>query len=261
MPKGNPDCEAARMTRIHGVEYVAARCCGATFSLPRYSSINFSAREYWTDGWREESLYPNDEGLRRCDCGNYLLIDDLVRIVENSGTAAQPSVVPDNELMACLSSGVSETVEVAARLTLWRFLNHPYRERYRQHRFDEDALRQKESKTVTATPQKWHLGKWLHKTSEGDRPEGAVRTIPVFDCSEAQRSNMRRLCELLEQNSSLLDAGRALLLAELHREQGNFEQTLTLLDAPSYRNDEYSILIKTLAKMQVDAPVRFLSRS
>jgi hypothetical protein len=31
--------------------------------------MNFSAFEYWKDGWRVQSPMPNDEGLRRCKCG------------------------------------------------------------------------------------------------------------------------------------------------------------------------------------------------
>jgi len=50
------------MTIISGVRIVAAPCCGARYAVPRYLSVNFMASRYWTDGWREGSLMPNDEG-------------------------------------------------------------------------------------------------------------------------------------------------------------------------------------------------------
>jgi hypothetical protein len=50
------------VTIISGVRIVAAPCCGARYAVPRYLSVNFMASRYWTDGWREGSLMPNDEG-------------------------------------------------------------------------------------------------------------------------------------------------------------------------------------------------------
>jgi len=51
------------MTISKGLRVVAAPCCGARYAAPRYVSMNFMAFEYWTDGWRDGSLMPNDEGL------------------------------------------------------------------------------------------------------------------------------------------------------------------------------------------------------
>ena len=70
--------ESDEMTIIRGVRIVAAPCCGARYAAPRYVSMNFMAFEYWTDGWRDGSLMPNDEGLRRCKCGRFVLMRDLV---------------------------------------------------------------------------------------------------------------------------------------------------------------------------------------
>ncbi len=52
------------MTIIRGVRIVAAPCCGARYAVPRYVSMNFMAFEYWTDGWCDGSLMPNDQVLR-----------------------------------------------------------------------------------------------------------------------------------------------------------------------------------------------------
>ena len=66
------------MTIVSGVRIVAAPCCGAHYAAPRYRSMNFMAFEYWTDGWREGSLMPNDEGLRRCTCGQFILMKETI---------------------------------------------------------------------------------------------------------------------------------------------------------------------------------------
>ena len=123
------------MTIIRGVRIMASPCCGAQYSFPRYVSMNFMAFEYWTDGWRDGSLMPNDEGLRRCKCGQYLLVRDMVA-VDTADASELPYMdwVPDEQLPECIAQAGSDEIEVAARLGYWRHLNHPYRERYRQHR-------------------------------------------------------------------------------------------------------------------------------
>jgi hypothetical protein len=62
------------MTRVRGIRVLATPYCGAQYALPNYVSMNFSAFEFWTDGWREHSPMPNDEGLRICQCGQFVLL-------------------------------------------------------------------------------------------------------------------------------------------------------------------------------------------
>lgn len=116
----------SNMTIIRGVRIVAAPCCGARYAAPRYVSMNFMAFEYWTDGWRDGSLMPNDEGLRHCKCGRFVLMKDLVEI-ESAETGDLPRIeyVPDELLPECIAKAETEDIEVAARLGYWRHLNHP----------------------------------------------------------------------------------------------------------------------------------------
>jgi hypothetical protein len=134
------------MTIVRGESIVAARCCGARYALPRYLSMNDRSSAYWTDGWREQSLMPSDEGLRRCKCGRFVVLRELVEI-ERVETSEFPRVghVSDELLPACIAQTESEEVEVAAQLTHWRLINHPYRQCYREHRAAEEA----------ATPAVW----------------------------------------------------------------------------------------------------------
>ena len=76
------------MTIVRGVQIFASPCCGAQYAFPRYVSMNFSAFEYWTDGWREWSLMPNDEGLRRCKCGQFVVIKDMVPVEKTEASDA-----------------------------------------------------------------------------------------------------------------------------------------------------------------------------
>jgi hypothetical protein len=68
------------MTSISGTHIIKAPCCGAELGTPAYSSINFMASEYWTDGYDHESLAPSDQGLRRCVCGRCFLLQSSKHI-------------------------------------------------------------------------------------------------------------------------------------------------------------------------------------
>jgi hypothetical protein len=86
---------------------------------------------------------PNDEGLRRCQCGQFVLRKDMTD-VESADTSdlLHMGRVPPELLPKCIVQANNEELEVAARLEYWRHLNHPYRERYRQHRDAEEAATQ-----------------------------------------------------------------------------------------------------------------------
>lgn len=78
---------------------------------------------------------PNDEGIRRCTCGQFVLLKDMVAVdAADSSELPYMDRVPDELLPECISKAASEEMEVAARLGYWRHLNHEYRQAYRQHR-------------------------------------------------------------------------------------------------------------------------------
>ena len=134
------------MTKSIGAITLAAPCCGARYAYPRYTSMNFMAWAYWTDGWRDDSLMPNDEGLRRCTCGQFFLLKDTKAIEEGDDAEGVDMpftmTVPDEQLPECFSRPVTAEVEVAARLVYWRYLNHDYRSAYVEHRDAEEAATQ-----------------------------------------------------------------------------------------------------------------------
>ncbi|QTX21552.1 hypothetical protein [Comamonas aquatica] len=112
------------MTMVRGVRIVASPCCGAQYALPNYMSMNFSAFAFWTDGWRDGSLMPNDEGLRRCQCGQFVLLKNLVE-VSTADDSTLPSLghVSTEQLPECIASAASDEVELAARIMVWHHLN------------------------------------------------------------------------------------------------------------------------------------------
>lgn len=107
------------MTKSIGAITLAAPCCGARYAYPRYVSMNFMAWAYWTDGWRDQSLMPNDEGLRRCTCGQFFLLKDTKTIEEDTAADGEglpfTMWVPDERLPECFNQAVGAEVEVAAR--------------------------------------------------------------------------------------------------------------------------------------------------
>ena len=248
------------MTIIRGVRIVAAPCCGARYAAPRYLSMNFMAFEYWTDGWRDGSLMPNDEGLRRCTCGKFVLLKDLVE-VETAETSDLPRIdhVPDELLPECIVEADREDIEVAARLEYWRHLNHPYRDQYRQHRNAEEAATKAAWEAANPDRRTW-WGKFCgRKAPTYSRPPGSPFTYPAFEATEEQLQNMKRLGEILLAWGAASQCGYILELAELYREQGRFdeaEQVISIHD--NNEGDVTSKLITKLIKERQLAPMRYM---
>ena len=250
------------MTMIRGVYILAAPCCGARYSAPRYLSMNFSAYEHWTDGWREGSLMPSDTGLRRCGCGRFIRMRDLVELeITDSSDLPPIDPVPDEQLLECIQATDNYDVEVAARLMVWRVLNHPYRAKYRAHRDAEEAAT--EAAWRAANPErKLPAGvstRWARKAPQYVRPPNSPLTYPPFEASTGQLQNMARLTELLQaEQAGPLPWGSELLLAELLREQGRFDEArANLLPASDDHNEVIHSLIARLIEAREPAPMRY----
>jgi len=222
--------------------------------------MNFMALEYWTDGWRECSLMPNGAGLRRCTCGQFVLMKELVEI--GSAEASDlPRIdkVPDDLLPECIEQTDREDLEVAARLEYWRCLNHPYRERYRLHRdAEEDSTK---AAWETANPDRrtrWDKFRGL-KTPTYRRLPGSPFTYPAFEATDEQLQNMKRLSEILLGWVKASRRGYILELSELYREQGRFAEAEQVIVA--LNNNEVGItsrLITDLVKAKKPAPMRYM---
>ncbi len=222
------------MTRSIGAITLVAPCCGARYAYPNYTSMNFSAWAYWTDGWRDHSLMPNDEGLRRCTCGQFYLLAEMQAIKE--GAAADNEdlpftmTVPDERLPECFTSMVRAPVEVAARLGYWRYLNHDYRNAYIEHRDAEETATQAAWIANNPDRRTWWDHLLRRPAPAYSRPEGSPFTYPPYEPTPEQLANMKRLCEL-SQPSGPAPSRNPLELAELYREQGRFDESRAVLQS------------------------------
>lgn len=247
------------MTMVSGFRILAATCCGQRYAFPRYISMNFMAFAYWTDGWRERSLMPNDEGLRRCKCGKFLLIKHLVE-VDTAESSDLPSMdhVADEALGECIANADSAELEIAARLSLWRYLNHPYRERYRQHRDAEEAATKAAWEAANPDRRNWWDRLRGRKAPIYSRPLNSPFTCPAFEPSPEQLQNMQLLTQLLISGATTSGYGHRLELAELYREQSRFDDAKQMIRSIAEREvDVTSKLISRLIEERQPAPTRY----
>lgn len=251
------------MTRIQGSRILQAPCCGKCYKSPQYASMNFSAREFWTDGWREASLMPNDEGLRQCDCGQYLVESSLAHIatVESSDLGHLLRVAP-SDLEHCIATTPQEDVEVAARLEHWRHLNHPYRQKYRLHRDKEEAqTRARWEASRVATRTFWER---LLRTPipRYERPDDAPFTYPRYEPTVSQMRNMERLSEILSSRTADGQGDYAWVLAELYREMGQAfhdraEAMILTCNAVHREHPRLYQMLRNLIEEGESAPMRY----
>ena len=249
------------MTKAIGTITLAAPCCGVRYAYPRYTSMNFTAWAHWTDGWRDGSLMPNDEGLRRCTCGQFFLLKDMQTIEEGAATDGEelPSTmtVPDERLPECFTAPVSAEVELAARLGYWRYLNHGYRKAYEKHRDAEEAATRAAWVADNPDRRTWWDHLLRRPAPTYSRPTGSPFTYPPYVPTPEQLANMERLCELF-QSSEPEPCGHTMDLAELYREQGRFDEACAVLQFMEPK--ELGVtgrLIARLIREKERAPMRY----
>lgn len=211
------------MTICKGFGTMTAPCCGARYPFPLYDSMNFSADAHWTDGWNERSLMPNEDGIRRCKCGQFLMLAQMDEDETQDG-----SDLPDMDkvtlawLPECIAKATSVHMEIAARVSYWKHLNHDYRQRFK-----------------------------LYKQY--------VLPELSFEPSSVQRDNLERLVELFSQNDANYSRTfRLLERAEIHRELGQFDLALAMLDRihPEDRDEVVDLMRRLCVEKQI-APWRY----
>jgi hypothetical protein len=199
---------------------------------------------------------PNDHGLRRCKCGNFLARSELVTISELDQTDEPLAPrVPPEDLPLAIGQARTQAIETAARLDLWQHLNHTYRDQYRAHREAEDAAT--EAAWEVANPDRRTTLKKLFKVERKPRYQPALDrpiTFPVFELSPEQRENMLALLDLIELSTDP-DLFRR---AELYRELGQFEEARRALSDAKEEDDPslYRLIEMLIARRQA-APVRY----
>ena len=255
------------MTRIAGFELVASPCCQMLYAKARYSSVNFSSSAFWTDGKREDSLMPNDGGLRKCQCGNYFVLSECI----STGLKATepfnfPSYVNTSDLPLAIHTAHSQEVELAARRAYWLSLNDPYREQYKAHRKAEQAASQaswiaqwQADHPDTRGSLKKFVDTLLFRKPPSVTPAPTEPiTFPPFEPTDTQKTNMLRIIELVLISPPKYSQEYPVELVELYRELGMFDDALDLLSRISVVNqDTLTNLLFELSNKKTSAPVRY----
>jgi hypothetical protein len=220
--------------------------------------MNFSAFEYWTDGWDDGDLMPKDYGIRLCSCGRFVLRREMRDVsVSEESDAPRMRFVPPDRIDECIASADSVAMEEAARRFLWHKLNHAYRGQYKTHREHEEAALR--LTWESAHPDRRSFWDRLvgRKAPVYVRPKVRM-TFPPFTTTLEQTRNMTRLCELITMESKLSGELDMLELAELYRELGLFADAKhAIASVPPDTNPIARKLIAELIELGHSGPVRF----
>jgi len=222
--------------------------------------MNFTAFEYWTDGWRHGSLMPNDVGLRRCNCGRLVLLNELVEIkAVESSDLPRIEHIPEEAFVNCVDEADSEEIEAAARLGYWRYLNHSYRQKYREYREVEEAAAKAAWEAANADARTLWDKLRGRKSLSYSGPQNSPFTYPVYEPSDIQYRNMERLSQiLLAQGTGSPYGGGPLTLAELLREQGRFDEAQRIISTIDKKDEGVTgDVISRLIEERQQAPMRY----
>jgi hypothetical protein len=227
--------------------------------------MNFSAWEYWTDGHSDGGLMPGGGGLRRCKCGTFYRLQDIISF----GFDAPPDTPSTEHVKAAdlpeATLSPNKAVELVARRLYWLHLNDDYRAVYRAHRKAEDKASQAKwaAEWQAANPDirsTWTklIGRLLRRKPVAPPMQNKPFTLPPFQPSQFQVENMTRLLELLLEGGNETYGPDPLEVTELYRELGRFDEAKVALQACT--EDDRGVTSKLLAKMideAVTAPVRY----
>ena len=210
---------------IQGVRIRATPCCGKLYASPNYVSMNFMSFGFWTDGWREDSLMPNETGLRQCNCGIFVKLKDMTDIrKEENSELPRMEQIPGELLQDCIKQAKDEDMQVLARIAYWRYANHEYRNKYRVHREAEEEESKKIWKLLQNQTNKWWKKLLRIPLPEYRRSSNSSFTYPPFEPNAIQIENMTILSDMLLEIQKQEPGRYVTTLAELYRELGRFEE-------------------------------------
>ncbi len=244
---------------IRGWQIYATPCCGSRYAFPRYLSMNFMAFENWTDGWRSQSLMPNESGLRWCQCGEFVKLDDLIEVgVEESTGLPEMREIPPSLLPECISTAKDDETEIKARFAYWRHLNHAYRERYKAYRDNEEGATREAWESDQLEKRSWWKRALRLPLPEYQRPPDSIFSFPSFEPSDIQIENMTLLAKRLRNIQRSDPGAHALALAELYRELGRFDEAKQQIQrVPQEQRGTTCRVIEEFIDSRDTAPVRY----
>jgi hypothetical protein len=237
------------MTSISNYFLIENTCCRTLYAAPEYSSINLSAREYWSDGHKEAALFVEDGGLSKCSCGAFYLLREALRLEEKPEPDTQVvQPIEDSDLPLAVKS-CSKPIELQARRLYWRYLNHEYRLVYKAHMVASAQGKIRSSAAARLVSLCLELAvKGL--LPDRDKAKASIATPdnhPPFEPSADQKLNMERLIELIQERGHDDQPSDMAEVAELYRELGLFDQAKEAINRSS--PDRTRLPIKLIARM------------
>ena len=254
------------MTRIsYSHRIVQAPCCGAEYRTNIYTSINFTAYEYWTDGQNVDSLFPSDGGLRFCTCGQYFLLQncDHLRVISEAKPRApngwqevknnwwdrllrRPSI---NDIMRNYDTRSEEDIAASLRVM-------PIEAQVVSESDLPIVIEKCDGKREILIEARRRLWRSLndpfrkvYRAHKVTSPE----TYPPYDASYAQKENMLKLAYLLEESYS----PNWIEVSELCREVGDMGAAKEALKLSSKSDKKLIDVIGGLIAMNYSGPVRY----
>jgi len=247
------------MTMIEGVRIRATPCCGKLYASPNYVSLNFMSFGFWTDGWRERSLMPNETGLRQCACGIFVKLKDMIDVrIDAKSELPRMEHIPGQLWQDCIKQAKDADMEILARIAYWRFANHEYRDKYRAHRDAEEEESKKIWNVLQNQTNKWWKKLLRIPPPEYRRSSNSPFTYPPFEPTIAQVENMTILSDMLLEIQKKEPGRYVTTLAELYRELGRFEEAKAqILSIPENEIGTTSKLLSDLIDEKETALIRY----
>ncbi len=244
---------------IEGVRIRATPCCGKLYASPNYVSLNFMSFGFWTDGWREHSLMPNETGLRQCACGIFVKLKDMIDVrIDEKSELPRMEHIPGQLLQDCIKQAKDADMEILARIAFWRFANHEYRDNYRAHRDAEEEESKKIWNVLQNQTNKWWKKLLRIPPPEYRRSSNSPFTYPPFEPTIAQVENMTILSDMLLEIQKKEPSRYVTTLAELYRELGRFEEAKAqILSIPENEIGTTSKLLSDLIDEKETALIRY----
>ena len=245
------------MTSCNGYRVIKSPCCGNSYASPSYMSINYSCREYWTDGRAINSLAPQDGGLLKCKCGSYF----LYRQAESGPVIHNPLPLPPDDWESedvwegCLQAGRSRRDYLLAK---YDFRSESEREKERLARPPDEIIVQdaelidllesdcSNADTLTVARRRyWRYLNDEYREVYREYSKDNNGEYPPYVPTEIQRSNMLHLLGLLD---SQIDPDY-LEIVELHRELGNFQIAVNVIATKYCENERQQEIADAIANL------------
>ena len=227
--------------------------------------MNFSAKEFWTDGATLGSLSPSMGGLCRCTCGGYFLTRDA-EVVETVRTP-KPIAPPDwreRDVAHYLRYPGQTSQEFMMSAYDTRSINVIEGERVPlpqdvKYVMDDELIRVIESAPddsslmLTARRRYWRYLNEPHREVYRILRETDKDSFPPYAPTSEQLNNMQQILDLINQG----EKPNFFEVCELYREMSKFYEAQQALDLAKDSEPRLIKMMNMLIAEKVNGPVRY----